>query len=366
MSILYFILVLFVIVVVHEWGHYKTAKLFGIRVDEFGFGYPPKIKTLFKRGETAFTLNLLPFGGFVKIFGEDSVSAQEGDVNRALFTKPKWQQAIVLVAGVVMNIVLAWFIFLVLFLQNSPVISPFVDQKYTTHQKIVVTDILANSSASKTAIQKGDTILSGKTLSGTDLDATNPNALLEFIKNSNGDPLVLTVQTPTQETKEITVTPTYNTDKKAYQAGIGFNMTADVSIPWYQAIAYSFKATGTLLGSIFVGIFELIKSIFVDTHTQVAVSGPVGIVKTIGDAAQYGISYILLFTALISLNLAVLNILPIPALDGGRLLFLLIEKIKGKPINIKTATIIHTTSFIILVGLMLVVTFFDVFKLFTK
>lgn len=366
MSILYFIIVLFVIVVVHEWGHYKTAKLFGIRVDEFGFGYPPKIKTLFKRGETAFTLNLLPFGGFVKIFGEDSVGVENADVGRALFNKPKWQQALVLVAGVFMNIVLAWFIFLILFLQNSPVISSFVNEKYITNVRIVVTDIIPDSSASNTLIQKGDAIIKGSTLSGVTLDTSNPEALSQFIQDSKGEALILTVQSPNKETKEVTITPEYSSEKNLYRAGIGFNMAADVEVPWYSAIGYSFKATGTLLGNIFTGLFELIKSIFVDTQSQVQVSGPVGIVKTIGDAAQYGISYILLFTALISLNLAALNILPIPALDGGRLLFLLIEKIKGKPINIKTATIIHTASFIILIGLMLVVTFFDVFKLFTK
>lgn len=366
MSILYFIIVLFVIVVVHEWGHYKTAKLFGIRVDEFGFGYPPKIKTLFRRGETSFTLNLLPFGGFVKIFGEDSVGVENADMGRALFNKPKWQQALVLVAGVFMNIVLAWFIFLILFLQNSPVISSFVDKTHITNERIVVTDILQNSRAAQTNIQKGDMLVSGKTADGVALDTSNPESFLDFIQNSKGEPITLVVQNSDAQIKEVTITPEYDSTKNTYRAGIGFNMTADVDVPWYSAIGYSFKATGTLLGNIFTGLFELIKSIFVDTQSQVEVSGPVGIVKTIGDAAQYGVSYILLFTALISLNLAALNILPIPALDGGRLLFLLIEKIKGKPINIKTATIIHTTSFIILVGLMLVVTFFDVFKLFAK
>lgn len=360
MSILYFIVVLFVIVLVHEWGHYKTAKLFGVRVDEFGFGYPPKIATMFKRGETTFTLNALPFGGFVKIYGEDAVEGSY-DISRALFKKPKWQQALILFAGVFMNIVLAWVIFLFLFLSNSPVVGSYVPKEYVSNERVVITDVVPGASADTGGVKKGDEVLS-VTVGNEVTQVDSSYMFTDLIQTSYGEPVIVTVSRDTQE-MPLTVTPLEN--EGSYKVGVGLTTMGDIDVPIGKAILYSFQVTGQIISDIFVGLFQLIRSLFVSGDgASVEVSGPVGIVKTIGDASRYGIEYLLSLTALISLNLAVLNILPIPALDGGRLLFLLIEKIKGKPINIKTATIIHATSFFILVGLMLLVTVFDVFKLF--
>ncbi len=363
MSILYFILVLFVIVLVHEWGHYKTAKLFGVRVDEFGFGYPPKLLTLFKRGETTFTLNALPFGGFVKIFGEDSTTVGV-DTSRALFSKPKWQQAIILCAGVFMNIVLAWVIFLFLFLFNSPVVGSFVPQKYMTNERVIITDVMKGGSAETAGFVKGDIVRSVRTEATEGLAMTTPEAFTEYIHNSQGEPFDATILRDGRE-MDLTVTPNRTDENTPYKIGVGLSMMGDISVPAWKAVTLSLKTTFLIIGSIFIGLFDLIKGLFgFHSSTTVEVSGPIGIVKTIGDASRYGFEYILSLTAIISLNLAVLNILPIPALDGGRLLFLLIEKIKGKPINLKIATVIHAVSFFILVGLMLLVTVFDVFKLF--
>jgi regulator of sigma E protease len=362
MSIVYFIIVLFIIVLVHEWGHYKTAKLFGVRVDEFGFGYPPKIFTLFKRGETTFTLNALPFGGFVKIFGEDSTSTGD-DVSRALYTKPKWQQAIILVAGVVMNILLAWVIFLFLFIFNSPVIGSFVPEEYVTNKKVIITQVQKNSSADAAGLRQGDIIRAVKTSDQEGVSVSSPNMFTTYLQTTNGENINTTILRDGKEI-DVSVTPLQQEKNAPYKIGVGLNVTGDVQLPIGKAVILSMQATGYIIGSIFLGLFELIKGLFgFATSTTIEVSGPVGIVKTIGDASQHGFQYILSLTALISLNLAVLNILPIPALDGGRLLFLLIEKIICRPINLKTATIIHTTSFLILVCLMLLVTVFDVFKL---
>ncbi len=360
MSILYFIIVLFVIVLVHEWGHYKTAKIFGVRVDEFGFGYPPKIATIFKRGETAFTLNALPFGGFVKIYGEDAVEGS-ADISRALFKKPKWQQALILFAGVFMNIVLAWVIFLFLFLSNSPVVGSYVPREYVSNERVVITDVVPGASADTAGIQKGDTVRS-ITIGDEVIQIDSSYMFTDLVQMSLGEPVVVTVSRGGEEIP-LEIVPVEN--EGSYKVGVGLTTLGDIDVPVGKAVLYSFQVTGQIISDIFAGLFQLIRSLFVQGDgASVEVSGPVGIVKTIGDASRYGIEYLLSLTALISLNLAVLNILPIPALDGGRLLFLLIEKIKGKPINIKTATIIHATSFFLLVGLMLLVTVFDVFKLF--
>ncbi len=362
MSILYFILVLFVIVLVHEYGHYKTAKMFGVRVDEFGFGYPPKIATLFKRGETTFTLNALPFGGFVKIYGEDAVEG--GDRSRALFSKPKWQQAIILSAGVIMNIILAWVIFLGLFLAQSGTMSSFVEPQYVTSQNITIADVSKDSVAERAGVKSGDVVRT-VTIDGTEKELTSSVHFVEQLKSSGGKELTLGVERG-GTLVPITLTPTQKKDSLNYTIGVGLSETGSYKLPFIKSIEYSFTTTASIISSIFGGLFDLIKGLFVHSGSgsNVEVSGPVGIVKTIGNASKYGIAYLLSLTALISLNLAVLNILPIPALDGGRLLFILIEKIKGRALNIKTTTIIHTTSFFVLVGLMLVVTFFDVLKLF--
>ncbi len=353
--------VLFVIIVVHEYGHYKTAKLFGVRVDEFGFGYPPKIASLFKRGETTFTLNALPFGGFVKIYGEDAVEG--GDTSRALFSKPKWQQAIVLVAGVFMNVVLAWVIFFFLFVTESTAIQGHIPAQYITSNHINIKDITDGSVASEAGLQKGDRIVSIVDTMGSNHTLLSGSEFISFIQSSKGEPLSIGIEREgVMLQKELS--PIHDTHA-VYAIGMSLQEVRTTDVPFWVSVKYSFTTTGTILRDIFAGLWNLIQNLFgVSLASKAEVSGPVGIIKVIKDAMTYGSDYVLYLTALISLNLGALNILPIPALDGGRLFFILIEKIRGRPVNIKTATIIHSTSFLILVSLMVLVTVFDVMKLF--
>jgi regulator of sigma E protease len=187
---------------------------------------------------------------------------------------------------------------------------------------------------------------------------------VNFIQNTQGSHISLGIVRDGVSMKK-TLQPTHASSAEPYTIGIALDEQSTIHLPFAQAIVYSFTTTYDILADIFRGIGHLFASLFgVHSATHAQVSGPVGIIKVIKDAMTYGADYVLYLTALISLNLAVLNILPIPALDGGRLLFILIEKIKGKPININTATIIHSISFMVLVGLMLLVTVFDVVKLF--
>lgn len=365
MSILIFIVILFVLVVVHEYGHYKAAKFFGARVDEFGFGYPPKIATLFKRGETVFTLNLLPFGGFVKIYGEDDkgeVSSEENQ-KRALFKKPKWQQAVVLASGVFMNIFLAAVLLSFGFMIGLPQSIGGLASKDVSGQKLVVMQVEPNSPAELGGLQAKDVITKIR-YNGTDQENLNPDSFKETIQKTEGKPFDIIIKRNTENITK-TITPVKDTTSGSYRVGVGLDLIGTVKLSFFKAIVSGFKITFILLGDIFVSLFELIKGLFVPgTHSGAQVTGPVGIVKTVGQAASYGFTYILSLTALISLNLAAINILPIPALDGGRLFFLLIEKIKGSRIKPKIANTLNAVFFFGLVGLMLLVTVFDVLKLF--
>lgn len=362
MSILIFIVVLFVLVVVHEYGHYKVAKFFGARVDEFGFGYPPKIATLFKKGETEFTLNALPFGGFVKIYGEDDTSLGENVDTRALFNKPKWQQALVLVAGVFMNIVLAGVLFSVGFMIGLP--SSMIPSSHATNQNntLTISEIEKGSVAESAALAKNDQILKIESSNQPALENPTAESLGAFLQNTKSQPVEITFRRDASVFSK-TITPSQDQNGK-YRLGVLLGSTNIIKLSFIQSIISGFKLAFVFLVQIFVALFDLLKNLVTGQSSNASVTGPVGIVKSVGQAYNFGIAYLLALTGLISLNLAAINILPIPALDGGRLFFLLIEKIKGSRINQKLANNLNMSFFFVLVGLMILVTVFDVIKLF--
>jgi regulator of sigma E protease len=358
-------LVLFVLVVVHEYGHYKAAKIFGARVDEFGFGYPPKIATLFKRGETAFTLNLLPFGGFVKIFGEDDLGKESSaDSHRALFNKPRWQQAIVLCAGVFMNIFLAGLLFSFGLMIGLPSSVGALDKHNKVTENIVIVDVEPGKPGALSLLQPKDEVVK-ITLSNQNIEfPQNTEDFKKSIQKSEGKEIVMTIKRDGQLLDK-KLTPIFDTENNIYRAGLGLDTVGTVKLSFFKALVSGFKITFIILGDIFKSLFSLIGGLFTGNHSPGAeVTGPVGLVKSVGRAASFGFSYVISLTALISLNLAAINILPIPALDGGRLFFLLIEKIKGSRIQPKLANMLNSGFFFLLVGLMLLVTVFDVLKLF--
>lgn len=367
MSILIFIIILFLLVVVHEYGHYKAAKIFNARVDEFGFGYPPKIKTLFTRGETKFTLNLLPFGGFVKIFGEDDLEKEPSiDTSRALFKKPKWQQAVVLVAGVFMNIFLAGVLLSFGLMIGLPSSIATLDSQNSTlaDEKIFIKEVEKNSPAEYAGLKTNDQI---KEIVFPDSTRTEPKSIKSFftaMKAASGQPLQISFIREGQVISK-SLKPVLDKTTNTYRLGVALDVIGnDVKLPFFKSIQSGFKISLIILGDIFKSLFLLVKSLFVQGSAVGAeVTGPVGLVKTVGQAVSYGFGYVLSLTALISLNLAAINILPIPALDGGRLFFLLIEKIKGSRIKPKLANALNAIFFFGLVGLMLLVTVFDVVKL---
>src|SRR3989344_5825042 len=337
MSIIIFLIILLVLVVVHEFGHFFTAKRFGIRVDEFGFGFPPKLFSI-KKGETEYSFNLLPLGGFVKIFGEnpDEENMNGPDAGKSFVNKSKWKQAIVLFAGVFANFLLAWFLFSFGFMSGLPTSVDSTRKDYVfSDVHLVVVSVMPDSPAELAGLKSGDKIVSIKSgeLSTIYISpetvrsfvAANPDKEIEirYIRGKNENPI---------STK---MTPVQDVEGGRPIIGITMDQIGIAKLPILKAFSEGMKLTLSITKSTALGLYRLILDGVRGKGSFASITGPVGMVGIVGDAYQFGLVYLLSFAALISINLAIINLLPFPALDGGRLLFLFIEKITGSRLNPK-------------------------------
>lgn len=379
MSIVIFIVILLVLVLAHEFGHFFTAKRFGIRVDEFGFGFPPKLFS-FKKGETEYSFNLLPLGGFVKIFGENIDEVDTVEVgfldkketpeklaltNRSLAHKPKWQQALVLFAGIFANFLLAWLLFSFGFMSGLPTSVGSENTGYKlSNINLVITSILAKSPAEGAGLKVGDKIVSIKNTNNFTTDV-NPEVIKSFVVDSMGKEVdVGYTRGKDTEIKLAKIIPTPGGADGRPAIGISMDMIGTAKLPFFAALWEGMKLDLLMTKNTALGLYTLIADGIRGKGSFAAVTGPVGMVGIVGDAYQFGFVYLLSFAALISINLAIINLLPFPALDGGRLFFLLIEKIKGSRINPKFTNAANMIGFYVLILLMLVITYHDVVKLF--
>jgi regulator of sigma E protease len=363
MSILLFIIILAVLILAHEFGHFIVAKKNGIRVDEFGIGFPPKLYGK-KFGETEYTLNALPLGGFVKIFGEnpDEENTNGPDSARSFVHKPKAIQAAVLAAGVFFNLLLAWFLISAGFMIGLPTSEESVLPGQTIEDSVlVVTEVLKDAPAEKAGILSGDKI-SSLSSGESSLTEVTPEAFQAFVAIHPSDEIQIHLLRGGEE-KTIAVTPASGVLEGKPAVGIAMDMIGVVRLPVHLALIEGGKLTLKYTAETFKGLYTLLYDAILGKADMTAVSGPVGIVSMVGNASDMGFVYLLGLTALISINLAVINILPIPALDGGRLFFLLIEVIKRSPIKPKTANMAHAVGFVALILLIIVITVHDVMKL---
>lgn len=357
MSILLFILVLGVLIFVHELGHFLVAKKSGIRVDEFAIGFPPRIFSFTKKG-TRYALNLIPFGGYVKIYGENpDDGADDKNAKDSMINKPKWVQALVLVAGVTFNIIFAWFIFILLFIKgaefNSNIV-PFVPQP----EGVSVAYVVDDSVSAKAGLVQGDIIKSVQ-IKGQNLE-TNNNIIFEILYSEKKEITNLTVQKNTGEVKSITLIP------ESPDTKFGFSLTDRVFVKTnpITATIYATQATTHLTKLTAIGLYDFFAKLFTGNANFKEVAGPVGIVGLVGKAADNGLNDVLFLTAIISINLAVLNLLPFPALDGGRIAIVAIEAILRKDLNYQKVAIVNTIGFFLLILLMIILTFHDIKNLF--
>lgn len=382
MSFLTVFLGLVFIILIHELGHFLSAKFFGIKVEEFGFGFPPRLFGK-KIGETIYSLNWIPFGGFVRISGElpsdnlpseiipeeknnSADSKMEIDIfkksiseegieimeekitfseNPALseksreFNKQKiWKRAVVISAGVIFNIISAWFLFSLIFMVGAPT-------------SVIVAEVLPSSPAEIAGLLKGDKIV----------DFESSEKFIYFLAENEGKSVSLKVQRG-EEFFNLSVLSRANAAPSEGRIGASL---VDSGIPkssFFGSFLESAKFTASSVVYIISSFFSLLKNLF--TGGGFNVVGPVGIFSIASVVAESGFLYIIHLVGMISLNLAVLNILPFPALDGGRLIFLLAEKIKGSPLPAKFEILSNAIGFSLLILLMVLVSIRDVSNLF--
>lgn len=405
MTIVLFIVILGVLVLVHELGHFLAAKRAGVKVEEFGFGYPPRAATLgFWKG-TRFSLNWIPFGGFVKIFGENYEEgepekasspkvlgsqenllnqtfleelspAQEGDLKikapsltegaeggggaRFSDVSKKWQAAI-LAAGVFFNIIFAWLLFSTTFMIGMPTSKDNDMGLPVQNAELMVVSVIPDSPADKAGLKAGDKIEQVSRGQSVLPDIT-PENVSAFIGTS--DKAVMIQILRGEEQKQIEVAPVAGLANDRKVIGITMDEVGILRLNPLHAVWEGLKTTVNLFYLTVTGILELIFGAFTGTADLSQVTGPVGIVGLVGDASRLGLTYLLTFTALISINLAVVNLLPFPALDGGRLVFVAIEAITRKKIKPNLAQWVNMVGFAVLLILMALVTVKDIKNLF--
>jgi len=373
MTVLIFIATLVVLILIHELGHFIAAKIFKVKVEEFGIGYPPRAFRLFKLGDTEYTLNWLPFGGFVKLLGENATKdndKSEEYKEKSLENKHPAKQIIILFAGVFMNFVFAWGLFSYVFYSGVPL---FWDRNYQDNSELILNGILQNSPADIAGLQEGDIIKDIYTKDskekGENVDLL-PYTVSGFILSNLGKNITIKYLDKTDDIIKTTeVVPAQGILKEYPEApaiGISMTMVAKDKVNIVDAIVLGLKTSITVVQDVAKGLGKL----FADSATGNAnlknVAGPVGIAGMVSSAASVGFAYLLYFTALISVNLAVINLIPIPALDGGRILFVTIEWITRRKIPATFTGLLNFVGFALLIILMLVVTYNDIVKLFTS
>jgi len=364
MTVILFILILGLLILIHELGHFLAAKKLGMRVDEFGIGFPPRIFA-FKKGETEYSFNLIPLGGFVKIFGEDldEESLAGSDSSRSLANKPKWAQAIVMSAGVIFNLIFAWFLISVGFMSGMPMSVDQFSSEDIKDANVVLLNVLEDSPASEAGLKTGDKILFLESENDF-LQDFNIEQMQSFIASHGDKEISFLYKRGKEKPVFAKAVPVSGVVSEKPAIGITMGMIGTVKFPFFKAFWEGLKLTFSLVGIMFISLFSLIASFVQGTGDLSQVTGPIGIVGLVGNAAEFGFIYLLGFTAFISINLAVLNSMPFPALDGGRLLFIIIESITKRNIKPKVANMLNLIGFSLLILLMIVVTYHDILKLF--
>lgn len=371
LAILIIFFTLIGLMVLHELGHFLLAKRFGVRVEEFGVGYPPRIFGK-KIGETVYSLNLLPFGAFVKITGEE----ERVEHPRSFSQKPIWQRALILSGGVVSFWIVAIIILtFVIGIWGLPSAIPDDFGGDFLAARVQILDVAADSPAETAGIKAGDEIIRIKNFTPTpkfDVGARESRIkkiekvqeVQEFVALHKGEEVLITLQRG-KEVLEVSVIPRVSPPEGEGAIGVSLMRTANVQYAWYQAPFQSCLVVGRQTIAIPKMLTEILgKAVQGEKVDGVAFVGPIGIGELLNQALAQGVGNFLAFVSMISVWLALFNLFPIPALDGGRLLFLFIEGVRRKPFSQKIEQRITGTCFLLLIALMIFVTIKDIIKLF--
>ncbi len=363
LSAIVFLLILSILILIHEFGHFITAKKNGVLVEEFGFGIPPRIWSI-KIGETVYSINLLPFGGFVKVLGEEyeelkNKKLSEKLKNRTFVSKKPWQKAMIILAGVFFNFILGWVIISYLFTQGVPVPS----------NNLRIEKVSPQSPAEKANLKANDIVKSITVKNSknpkiqNNIKIAKNEDLVKFAKQFGDQKIILNIER-NKKNIEVEITPRKNPPQG--QGPLGIVISAYeikkyslIEAPFFGLIE-SYNITKTIT-------VEFVKTVFKFVTFQkvgVEVAGPVGIYKITSQAVGISVNAVLQILGLLSLNLAVINILPFPALDGGRLVFIIYEWITKKRINAKIENRLNFIGFAILMSMIVMITISDILKLF--
>lgn len=374
-TVVAFIIVLGVLVFVHELGHFLVAIRNGIKADEFGFGFPPRIAGFWKDDKsgkrrfvfgnkdvksknTIYSLNWIPLGGFVKIKGEGGEAKESTD---SFASKSAWVRIKVLAAGVLMNFLLGWVLFSILLFVGMP--EQITDQEIAQDSRVQISGIIEGAPAHNMGIKVGDELIGGCNLESKECRVFSlVSDVQEFTQKNQGKEIAIRIKR-NGELKNLKGTPReVNVDGEG-PLGVTLARTAIKDYSFVGAIWKGLVTVVMLSFLIIDAFFTLIGGLITGSKVGMEdVSGPVGIAVLTKQVTELGILYLVRFTAILSINLGIINALPIPALDGGRIIFILVEKIKGSPISQKFENASHTIGFFLLILLMIVVTFRDFIK----
>ncbi|OGF28044.1 RIP metalloprotease RseP [Candidatus Falkowbacteria bacterium RIFOXYB2_FULL_34_18] len=367
-TIISFVFLLSILVFVHEFGHFWMAKKFDLKPEEFGFGLPPRAfgvyrdkngkwkkvkgnKSVKDADDTIYSVNWVPLGGFVKLGEDDEAGGNPNHFN----SKPIWQRAMILLAGVSMNVVLAAILISFGFMVGLPQgIEGVSSHAKISNRQIQIVAVVKETPAKDADIRMGDMIVS--------VDTQKINVSEEFqnyIKEKDGQELSLIIRRGNVEIEK-KIVPEIMEETGLPGIGIGMADIGLVKYPVHLAIWYGIKTTIIFILAILFAFYEMIKGLIMGAGVGADISGPVGIAVLTGQFARMGFVYFLQFTAILSMNLAIINALPFPALDGGRILFLIIEKFKGGPVKKEVEAMVHYIGFVLLMILVVFVTFKDI------
>jgi regulator of sigma E protease len=366
LTIIFSVLIISFLIFIHELGHFLAAKKSGMLVEEFGIGIPPRV--FGKRiGETIYSINLIPFGGFVRIYGDiDSKTDKQQELSKLSKVEPDKKSFIsqspekklfVVLAGVIMNFLLGFFIYWGLFYSGNEVVLNEDNRQLAKNVSIGVLQVTKNSPAFNAGIKPGDKIVSLK-IADQEYENLSQTQFIELTKQHGGEEIILKLASD----KQIKITPRQSPPEGEGALGV---IIAEVGVvkysffeSLYQAVSYSFKASIFM----FQAAFSILgRAVFQGEISSL--SGPVGIINLTANTVKAGFPQTLSFMALISLNLAVFNLLPLPALDGGRIIFVFWELISKKPVPAKWENIVHSIGMILLLGLLVLVTVGDIKRL---
>lgn len=354
-----FVIILSILVFIHELGHFVVARLIGVKVEEFGFGLPPRIWGK-KIKKTIYSVNWLPIGGFVKLAGEDEHPSPKSPnypkhPKSYFFARTKKERALILLAGVFMNFLLA--VGITTYLLTQGVLEPT--------GKVHIERVIAGSPAEKAGLRKNDILLSislSPTSLNTPMSLKTPKELIDYVNEKKGHEVVLTILRSSTK-QEIAVTPRTVVPPGEGPMGVVISDLETRVYPLNQAPVVATKINCQRAWAMLAGIGSLIGKLVQLKPVGSDVAGPIGIAQVTGQAVKFGWKAVLEFMSILSLNLAVLNILPIPALDGGRLAFVFLEKILGKKVRPAFEQSTHQIGMIILFILILLISINDILRL---